>query len=102
LTRWNRVIAKAGFSSQLTLPSTRFRRSIGSWANVATTPDGKPISQAEFDARSSEWLPTENDRLFVHSLMKPVTEPGKMAGWIAPPDRGVNSLPVPYEYVRLA
>jgi benzoyl-CoA 2,3-epoxidase subunit B len=29
-----------------------------------------------------------------------VTEPGKMAGWIAPPDRGVNNLPVDYEYVQ--
>ena len=34
--------------------------------------------------------------------MKPVTEPGKMAGWIAPPDRGINALAVDYEYVRLA
>ncbi|MDQ2858037.1 MAG: benzoyl-CoA 2,3-epoxidase subunit BoxB [Candidatus Eremiobacteraeota bacterium] len=102
LTRWNRVIAKAGFSAQLKLPSTRFRRSIGSWANVPTTPDGRPISLQEFDSHRSEWLPTDTDRLFVHSLMQPVTEPGKMAGWIAPPDRGINSLPVPYEYVRLA
>jgi hypothetical protein len=25
-----------------------------------------------------------------------------MAGWIAPPDRGINGLPVPYEYVRMS
>jgi len=24
-----------------------------------------------------------------------------MAAWIAPPERGVNNLPVDYEYVRL-
>jgi benzoyl-CoA 2,3-epoxidase subunit B len=30
-----------------------------------------------------------------------MTEPGKMARWIAPPDRGINNLPVDYEYVRL-
>ena len=42
------------------------------------------------------------DRAFVHSLMQPVTEPGKMAAWIAPPDRGINNLAVDYEYVRLA
>jgi benzoyl-CoA 2,3-dioxygenase component B len=35
------------------------------------------------------------------SLMKQVTAPGKIAGWIAPPDRGINSLPVDYEYVKL-
>jgi len=25
-----------------------------------------------------------------------------MAAWIAPPDRGINNLPVDYEYVRLS
>jgi len=102
LTRWNRSVAKAGFSATLSLPSTKFRRSIGSWANVPTDPSGTPISQAEFDARRDEWFPTEGDRAFVMSLMQPVTEPGKMAAWIAPPDRGVNSQPLEYEYVRLA
>ena len=38
---------------------------------------------------------------FVASVMKPVLEPGKVAGWIAPPDRGINSLPVDYEYVKV-
>jgi benzoyl-CoA 2,3-dioxygenase component B len=33
--------------------------------------------------------------------MQRVVEPGKTAGWIAPPDRGINSLAVDYEYVRL-
>jgi benzoyl-CoA 2,3-dioxygenase component B len=102
ITRWNRVIAKAGFAFSLTLPSTRFRRTIGSWANVPTDPSGTPISQASFEARRGEWLPTEGDRAYVHSLMQAVTEVGKMAGWIAPPDRGINAQPVPYEYVRLA
>jgi benzoyl-CoA 2,3-dioxygenase component B len=37
----------------------------------------------------------------VHSLMQRVVEPGKMAGWIAPPERGINNLPVEYEYVKL-
>ena len=34
-------------------------------------------------------------------LTQPVYEPGKVAGWIAPPDRGINNLPVEYEYVKL-
>jgi benzoyl-CoA 2,3-dioxygenase component B len=29
----------------------------------------------------------------------PVTEPGKMAGWIAPPKRGIHGRPIDYEYV---
>jgi benzoyl-CoA 2,3-dioxygenase component B len=101
LDRWNDQIAQAGFSFRYRLPSTRFRRSIGVWAGVQTDPEGKLISAEAFQARASDWLPTEADRAFVHSLMKPVTEPGKMAAWIAPPDRGINDLPVEYEYVRL-
>jgi benzoyl-CoA 2,3-epoxidase subunit B len=34
--------------------------------------------------------------------MKPVTEPGKFASWIAGPARGVNGQPVEFEYVKLA
>lgn len=102
MVRWNRAIEKAGFDFRYSLPSPRFRRSIGIWADVPTDLTGQPVSAEEFAARRSEWLPTEADRAFVHSLMKPVTEPGKMAAWIAPPDRGINNLAVDYEYVRLA
>jgi benzoyl-CoA 2,3-dioxygenase component B len=102
ITRWNRTIAKAGFAFQLALPSTHFRRSIGSWANVPTTPDGRRIAQEQYDAQIADWLPSANDRTFVASLMQAVTEPGKVAAWIAPPDRGINNLGIDYEYVRLA
>jgi benzoyl-CoA 2,3-dioxygenase component B len=102
MVRWNRAIERAGFDFRYTLPSARFRRTIGSWAGIPTDLEGKRISQEEFDARKDDWLPTEADRAFVHSLMKPVTEPGKMAAWIAPPDRGINNQSVEYEYVRLA
>ncbi len=101
LKRWNRVIEKAGFDFRLRLPSDRFRRSIGAWANVPTDLDGIIISDAEFAARKTEFLPTESDRAFVKSLMVAVTEPGKMAGWIAPPARGINNLPVDYDYVLM-
>jgi benzoyl-CoA 2,3-dioxygenase component B len=33
--------------------------------------------------------------------MVQVTEPGKMAGWIAPPTAGINRQPIDYEYVKL-
>ncbi|MGB9405135.1 MAG: benzoyl-CoA 2,3-epoxidase subunit BoxB [Candidatus Acidiferrales bacterium] len=101
MKRWNKIIEKAGFTFQLSLPSPRFRRSIGSWAGIPTDTTGTPISQAQFDARKSEWLPSEADQAYIFSLMKGVFEPGKIAGWIAPPDRGINSLPVEYEYVKL-
>jgi benzoyl-CoA 2,3-dioxygenase component B len=46
-------------------------------------------------------LPSNSDQAFILSLMQGVYEPGKMAAWIAPPDRGINSNPVDYEYVKL-
>jgi len=99
--RWNRVIKKAGVAFELKLPSERFRRAVGLWAGHHFDPSGKPVTAAEWDAQVHEWIPTEADKAFVQSLMRPVTEPGKMAGWIAPPERGINNLPVEYEYVRL-
>jgi len=34
--------------------------------------------------------------------MRPAVEPGRFAGWIAPPPRGINGLPLDHDYVRLA
>ena len=62
---------------------------------------GRLIGEAEWTARRREWLPDENDRAFVGSLMQRVVEPGKVAGWIAPPEIGIDNLPVNYQYVRL-
>jgi benzoyl-CoA 2,3-dioxygenase component B len=102
LTHWNRILAAAGHAYRFSLPSTRFRRGIGSWANVPTDPAGARISQQAYDALLPSWLPSAADRAFVASVMQPVTEPGKMASWIAPPDKGIKDRPVDYEYVRLA
>ncbi len=100
--RWNMQIKRAGADFELKLPSARFHRTIGAWARAPTDPSGQPIAQEEYDRRLPEWLPSEADRSFVHSLMQRVVEPGRMAGWIAPPDRGINNLAVDYEYVKLA
>jgi benzoyl-CoA 2,3-dioxygenase component B len=64
-------------------------------------PDGKMIAKEEYDKNLYHWIPSPEDKAFVHSLMKRVAEPGKMAGWVAPPERGINNLPVEYEYVKL-
>ena len=102
LKRWNRTIERAGFDLRLTLPSSRFRRSIGAWAGLPVDPAGQADCDKEaYDKRLPGWMPTEADRAFVHRCMQRVIEPGKMAGWIAPPDRGINNLPVEYEYVKL-
>jgi benzoyl-CoA 2,3-epoxidase subunit B len=99
--RWNRLISKAGQAQLLTLPSEHFRRGIGVWANQPVDPAGKIISAEEYKAQLPSWLPSESDRAYVRSLMQRVIEPGKMAAWIAPPDRGINNLPIEYEYVHL-
>lgn len=101
LKRWNRLIEKAGYDFRLALPSTRFRRQIGAWANLPVAPDGSQIAREAFEAQKASWLPSEGDRAYIHSLMQQVLEPGKMAAWIAPPDRGINNLDVAYEYVQL-
>jgi benzoyl-CoA 2,3-dioxygenase component B len=99
--RWNRLLAKAGVAAELTLPSPRFRRAIGAWAGRSVDPSGQPIAEAAWQAQQAQWLPSDSDRAFVRSLMQKVTEPGKMASWIAPPDRGINNLPIEYAYVHL-
>jgi len=101
VNRCNRIIEKGCIQFELRLASPRFRRTVGSWANVPTDPSGNPISPEAFAAGMPHWIPTPEDQAFVGSVMTPVLEPGKMAGWIAPPDRGINNLPVDYEYVRV-
>jgi benzoyl-CoA 2,3-dioxygenase component B len=101
IKRWNRMIERAGFELRLSLPSSRFRRSIGAWSGMPVDPQGNLIAKEEYDQELPSWIPSDADRSFVHSLQKRVIEPGKMAGWIAPPERGINNLPVEYEYVKL-
>ena len=99
--RWNKLIERAGFAIELKLPSDRFHRTIGAWADVSTDLAGEPVTKEAYDALCKSALPSAEDRSFVKSLQHRVVEPGKMAAWIAPPDRGINNLPVEYEYVRL-
>ncbi|MGQ0547636.1 MAG: benzoyl-CoA 2,3-epoxidase subunit BoxB [Betaproteobacteria bacterium] len=101
LKRWNRAIERAGSSFRLTLPAPQFRRSIGAWVNQPVDPQGNIIARDAFDKELFNWIPSEADKAFVRSLMQKVVAHGKMAGWIAPPERGVNNLPVEYEYVKL-
>jgi len=101
LKRWNRQIERAGHALRLTLPTSRFRRSIGPWAGLPVSPEGKLIAKEDYEKKLRDWIPTETDQAFIQSLMHKVATPGKMAGWIAPPERGINNLPLEYEYVHL-
>ena len=98
--RWNKVIQKSGIGFKLTTPHKAFNRNIGSLSKVKVSPDGKLVSDQEWNANIERWLPSSADRAYVASLMGRVVEPGKFANWIAPPVMGINRQPVNFDYVR--
>lgn len=100
LERWNRVIARHGLPDQLRLPHRGFHRTIGVFAGVPVTPDGRIVNDEDWRRELPGWLPTEEDHAFVESLMQPVTAPGELASWIAPPSRGINNRPLDFPYVK--
>jgi benzoyl-CoA 2,3-dioxygenase component B len=99
--RWNKRLEEAGLSFRFRLPSKRFYRHIGLYADLPFDPEGRPLSREDWDRRRGEWLPSENDRAYVAALQKQVREPGQIANWIGKPPRGIKGLPFEYEYVRL-
>ena len=64
------------------------------------SPGGRVIGEGEWQANVSRWLPTDEDMAYVDSLMRRVIEPGRIAGWIAPPAHGIDGKPWDFEYVR--
>ncbi len=98
--RWNKVIEKAGLVFRLTLPHKAFNRHIGTFAGVRVSPEGRVLSEAEWQLNINHWLATEEDRAYVASLMGRVVETGKYANWIAPPAIGINKQAVDFEYIR--
>ena len=100
IQRFNKIIRSLGIDFELKLPNFAFNRGLGTFKGVTATPEGEIISAEEWNRRRDEWLPPKADVDFVASLMQPVTEPGKMAGWIAPPKRGIHGQPLDFDYVR--
>ena len=99
MNRFNKIINSFGINTELKLPHPAFHREIGAFAGAYASPSGEVLTRDDWDQGRDEWLPTEADRAFVRSLMQPVTKPGQMAGWIAPPKRGIHGKPVDFEYV---
>jgi benzoyl-CoA 2,3-dioxygenase component B len=97
--RWNRALRAVG--AELRLPHPAFHRAVGAFRDHDVTPDGRLLPPGEWEANVATWLPTPEDEAFVGSLMRPVTEPGKMAAWIAPPTAGISGKPLDYAYVRV-
>jgi benzoyl-CoA 2,3-epoxidase subunit B len=100
VARWNRIMQKHGIDYRLIVPHKAFNRQIGSCAGARVSPDARILSEAEWSANLRNWLPTDEDRAFIVSLMGRVAEPGKFANWIAPPERGINNQAIDFEYVR--
>ena len=99
--KWNRAIAARGVPFELRLPSRRFHRKVGVWSPLRCDPAGVVVDEAAWEARRSEWLPTDSDAAYVRSLMGgAVLDPRQMAHWISPPKQGIKGRPVDFEYVR--
>ena len=99
LDRWNRTLEEVGL--QLTLPHIGFNRRVGTFGKHRVSPTGRLLTEAEWEANTASWLPSDDDNAFVRSLMTPVQRAGLMAGWIAPPSAGIHRQPVDYDYVRV-
>ncbi len=99
--RWNRTLAEHGINVELSLPHVGFNREVGAFADHHMSPEGEILDANGWAAQKSKWLPSDDERGHVGSLMVGEFRQGKMAGWIAPPATGINTKPIDYDYVRL-
>lgn len=99
--RWNQALEDAGLPDRLSLPHEGFHRQVGTYAGHHISPDGRVVSEQEWNDNVTKWLPLDADRTRVAELMVPHYEPGEFAGWIAPPQTGINDQPVEFDYVHL-
>jgi benzoyl-CoA 2,3-epoxidase subunit B len=99
--RWNKIIRGADFDFELKLPFKGFSRKVGVFAAESITPEGDVVSEDEWNARRGDWFTNDADAQYIQSLMKPCTERGAYAGWIAPARVGTNNRPPEFEYVKL-
>ena len=95
------MIAQHDIDFTFALPHRAFHRAIGLFSGLRISPAGEVVTQDEWDRRVDDWLPSDQDRAYVRSLMEPVTSPGLMANWIAAPARGINGQPIEFEYTKL-
>ena len=102
VAKWNRILDKAAIATRLRLPSVRFNRRMGAYANMTFDMDGALQPGAGFEARRAALLPCAQDRAYIDSLMRPVYEPGQYANWIAPPKQGINRQVAEFPYVQFS
>jgi benzoyl-CoA 2,3-dioxygenase component B len=102
IDRWNKIVERTGVNFKFELPHVAFHRQIGEFKNIEATPEGNLVDAASWTSQKEKWLPSKDDGDFIASLMKPVTEPGQFASWIAPPKVGIDNKPGDFEYVKIA
>jgi benzoyl-CoA 2,3-dioxygenase component B len=99
---WNRICERYDSPVRFWLPHRRFNRKIGCYAGARFHPHtGELLDESTWQANVDTWLPTEKDKAYVKSLMKPCLEPGKYASWIAAPAKGIDDKGIDFEYVKL-
>jgi benzoyl-CoA 2,3-dioxygenase component B len=101
VTRWNRVLERAGLEFRLRLPHVAFNRRIGEFAAIHADADGNLMTTDQWQARRETMLPSADDNRFVESLMRATHAPGAYASWIAPPRIGIDNKPGNFEYVKI-
>lgn len=101
ISRWNREISSHGIDFEITMPHVAFNREVGEFADLSISPAGTVVDAPTFEAKTSTWLPTSEDRAYIEELMQPQFEPGEFAGWIAPPQRGIQNKTPDFLYVKL-
>ena len=56
---------------EIKLPHVAFHRQIGEFAKIKADMDGNMLSDAEWEKRRGELLPSDGDRDYIESLMQP-------------------------------
>ena len=98
--RHRAVVAFDGAGAQLTIAA--FQRGDLTDLEIHADVNGTVLSDEQWNKRRGEFLPSDEDRSFIESLMQPNFEVGKFAGWIAPPKVGIDNKPGDFEYVKIA
>jgi benzoyl-CoA 2,3-dioxygenase component B len=100
--RWNKVIESFGIPFEIKLPHVAFHRHIGEFSSIKADVNGHLMSDEQWKKHRGDFLPTDGDKDFIESLMRPQMEIGKFASWIAPPKVGIDNKPGDFEYVKIA
>ncbi|MCX8229547.1 MAG: benzoyl-CoA 2,3-epoxidase subunit BoxB [Planctomycetota bacterium] len=99
LNRWNLNLEKMGMEKRIYLPSNRFNRSVGVFGDAHYDTKGNVITADDFAKKKADWLPSQEEKDYVKSVMVPCRKPGEFAPWITPPRKGIKGNPLDFDYV---